>query len=191
MGGWPVKILIIKWTHPTIRRSSASLYLRNGYDLLWRKSVSFRNIIIREKINLNDSFLIKITSIRKLQLIWLTVVNQIASGSFVAKDHVWKASTAFIYSFVLSRNQCHNIYTSTPCWTSNRNWDITGSFHQYSQGLHTYKINEVRVSGDRSVWVWVWGESEDRSVWVWVWVWVWGESEDRSVWVWSKRLMGG
>ena len=147
--------------------------------------------IIRKKINLNDSFLIKITSIRKLQLIWSTVVILIASDSFVAKDHVRKASTAFIYSFVLSRNQCHNIYTSTPCWTSNRNWDITGSFHQYSQGLHTYKINEVRVSGDRGVWVWLWVWSErwmgggggqgrvsvvvkweanggDRSVWVWV-----------------------
>ena len=43
--------------------------------------------IIR-KFKLNDSFLIKITSIRKLQLIGLTVVNQIASDSFVAKDHV-------------------------------------------------------------------------------------------------------
>ena len=176
----------------TIPRSSAFLYLRNGYDLLWTKSVSFRNYT--EKIKLNDSFLIKITSIRKLQLIWSTVVILIASDSFVAKDHVRKANTAFIYSFVLSRNQCHNIYTSTPCWTSNRNWDITGSFHQYSEGLHTYKINEVRVSGDRRVWVWVWSErwmggqervgvdvkwevnGGDRSVWVWVW---------------SERWMGG
>ena len=101
---------------------------------------------------MNDSFLIRITSIRKLQMIGLTVVNQIASDSFVAKDHVWKASTAFIYSFVLSRNQCRNKYTSTPCWTSNRNWDITDSFHQYSEGLRIYKISEVRVRADRGVW---------------------------------------
>ena len=160
--------------------------------------------IIRKKINLNDSFLIKITSIRKLQLIWSTVVILIASDSFVANDHVRKASTAFIYSFVLSRNQCHNIYTSTPCWTSNRNWDITDSFHQYSEGLHTYKINEVRVSGDRRVWVWVWSErwmGEDRGVWVWSERWIGGQERvgvkwkvnrgDRSVWVWSKRWMGG
>ena len=174
MGGWPVKILIIKWTHPTIPRSSASFYLRNGYDLLWTKSVSFRNYT--EKINLNDSFLIKITSIRKPQLIWswLTVVELLISDNFVAKNHVWNASTAFIYSFVLSRNQCQNIYTSTPCWTSNRNWDRTGSFHQYGQGLHTYKINEVRVrgGGGRSVWVWVWSKKwmgGDRGVWLWVW----------------------
>ena len=127
---------------------------------------------------MNDSFLIRITSIRKLQMIGLTVVNQIASDSFVAKDHVWKASTAFIYSFVLSRNQCHNKYTSTPCWTSNRNWDITDSFHQYSEGLRIYKISEVRVRADRGVWpVGVkWevngvGGGVDRGVWLWVWMW--------------------
>ena len=152
---------------------------------------------------MNDSFLIRITSIRKLQMIGLTVVNQIASDSFVAKDHVWKASIAFIYSFVLSRNQCHNKYTSTPCWTSNRNWDITDSFHQYSEGLRIYKISEVRVRADRGVWPvgvkWevngVGGGSGqgrvvvgvdvkwevnggDRGVWLWVWMW-------------SERWMGG
>ena len=94
----------------------------------------------------------KITSIRKQQLIWLTVVKLIISDSFVAKDHVWNASSTFNYSFFSGSNHVrHNIYTSTAPsgfgGPSNRKGDNTDSSHQICQVFYTYKIYEVRVRG--------------------------------------------
>ena len=61
-------------------------------EWLWStvNKISFLWELYEKKKTWMIVFLIKITSIRKLQLIWLTFVKLIISDNFVAKDHVWK-----------------------------------------------------------------------------------------------------